>query len=133
MRDRIQRQMDQSLVGTCKILLQQVLRQHQDLCVRPEALYRRKISDALVRVLLRGHDLEDVERRPSHVMPKHLQVDQLQQRRCLLVHIIALDFLLAFPECGLDVFALLAFVRPQASDELEDILFKHVGRLASRS
>ena len=128
MRDRIQRQVDQSLVGTGKVFLQQVLRQHQDLCVRPEALHRRKVSNALVRVLLRGHDLEDVEGRPSHVVPKHLQVYQLQQRRCFLVHVIALDLLLAFPECGLDVFALLAFVRPQASDELEDILFEHGGR-----
>ena len=66
---------------TC--LLEEVRRQHQDFCVRPEALSGAEISNALLVVLWRGHDLEDVERGPGHVVADHLEVDQFEERRRL--------------------------------------------------
>lgn len=64
-------------------LLKQVLREHQDFRVRAEALYSSQVADLLEWELLRGHDLQNMEGSPRHVMTKHLQVCELEQRRGL--------------------------------------------------
>lgn len=64
-------------------LLQQISSQHQNLSIGPKALDSSQISHPLLMVFGRRHDLEYMERRPRHVMPDHLQIDELQQRRRL--------------------------------------------------
>lgn len=60
-------------------LFDQISGQHQNLSVRPEALHRGQIPNALLVVFGRGHDLQDVEGSPGHVMTHHLEVAQLEQ------------------------------------------------------
>lgn len=56
-------------------LLEQVCCQHQHLGVWPVALHGTKIADPFLMILGRGHDFEDVEGGPGHVVSKHLKVD----------------------------------------------------------
>jgi hypothetical protein len=60
-------------------LLQQILCKHQDLRVRTKALYRSQVSNALLGIILRRHDLEDVKGRPGHVVPEHFKVREFKQ------------------------------------------------------
>ena len=76
-------------------------------------------------VLLRRHDFENVERGPGHVMTKHLEVDELQQSRSLLVHVGAPDLLSTFFQAFLDVFPLVALVVPQTPDKGVQVFLEH--------
>lgn len=60
-------------------LFEKICCEHENLGVGAEALYCSKVPHALLVILGRGHDLEDMERRPRHVMPDHLQIHELQQ------------------------------------------------------
>ena len=61
-------------------LLEQIRCQHEDFCVWPKRLNSAKVSNALLVVFWGGHDLEDVERRPRHVVAKHFEVYELKKR-----------------------------------------------------
>ena len=68
-RQRVQAQTD---------FLEQVRGQHQDLGVRPEGLHCAQVSYAFLVVFRGGHDLEDMERGPGHIVAHHLEVDELE-------------------------------------------------------
>lgn len=56
--------------ATC--LLQQIRREHQDIRVLSKRLRGSKIPNGLEMNLRRGHDLNDVECSPGHIIAKHV-------------------------------------------------------------
>ena len=104
-------------------------------------------------VLWRGHDLEDVEGGPGHVMTHHLEIDELEQgggldvclgsldsceqhatpRDYRLTHVLAANLCTAFFQTVLDVFLLVPLVIPQASDEVVEGFLEPVMVSASTS
>jgi hypothetical protein len=111
----------QSNVRRCRahdVLLELVLCQHQDLCVSAEALDGSKVSRALLLELGARHDFEDVEARPRHVVPEHLEVGELHEGRGLQVHVVGPYLLATFSDALGNVLFLRALVVAQASDEV---------------
>ena len=72
---RSQWQLYSNLIRPIDILLQQILSQHQNLSIWPEALHSSQISYPLLQILLRAHDFEYIEGSPAHVVPEHFEVD----------------------------------------------------------
>lgn len=107
--------------------------------IRAEALDCAEISNALLVVLRRRHHLQDVERCPRHVVPHHLEVDELEQGPGLDIciagvrsarvwdmargggqqtHVLVANFGATFFQAVLDVLLLVAFVVPNPSYEV---------------
>jgi len=124
MRDGDERKADGGQLGRVQVLLKQVLGQHQDLGVWTEGLDSSEIADAFLQVLLAGHDFEDVERGPRHVVAEHFEVDELEQSGGLVVHVGTANLATAFLQAVLDVFFLIALVVPHAPDEGVEIFFE---------
>lgn len=119
-------------------LLQEIRGQHKNLGVWAVTLNCTEVSNALLVVLWRGHDLKDVEGGPGHVVTHHFEVDELEQgggldvcpvssdshtqhpaqRGYRLTHVLAADLCTAFFQTVLNVFLLVPLVIPQASDEV---------------
>lgn len=66
-------------------LLEEVCCEHQNLGIWAKALDCTEIANTLLVVLGGGHNLEDMEGGPGHVMAEHFQVYQLQQGSSLQV------------------------------------------------
>lgn len=64
-------------------LFQQIRRQHQHLGIWPETLNSTQVAYTFLQILGRRHDFKDVKRSPRHIMTKHLEIDELQERRRL--------------------------------------------------
>jgi len=105
-------------------LLEQVLGKHQDLGIRSEALDSSQIAHALLNIVCRRHDLEDMEGSPRHIVAKHFQIGELEKSGGLEAHVVGLDLLAAFAQTGLDIFLLVAFLVAQTSDEVVERLFE---------
>lgn len=85
-RSYIQFSIDHSATGKIELnLFQQIGCQHQDLRVWPKTLDCAQISHSFLEVFGRGHDFEDVERSPAHIVTEHFQIHKFEERRGLEV------------------------------------------------
>lgn len=108
----------------CTNFLEQIFGKHEDLHVRPEALYGSEIANSLFFVIGRRHDFKNIERGPRHVVAEHFEICELQQGRSLEAHVLAFDFLATFSNAGLNVFLLVAFLVPESSNEVVEGFFE---------
>ena len=90
-----------------------------------EALLRCKEADALGAESGEGHDIDEVERRPRHVIAHHLEVHQLEHRLLLRALHRALELLLDLGDARGDVARLVARVRAHALDHVRRGLLEH--------
>lgn len=72
-------------------LLQEIRGQHEHLGVWSVALNCSQVSDTLLVVFWGGHDLQNVEGGPGHVVTHHLEIDELEQGGGLDVCVGLLD------------------------------------------
>lgn len=55
-------------------LFDKVRGKHEHVCVLLEGLGGSQVACTLVQELWTGHDLDDVERGPGHIVPEHLKL-----------------------------------------------------------